>query len=1138
MKEGKKGFRATRGIALCIAIAMLFTLGLHVSAADTSVNSESALKTAIENAPTGAGPSYVIEITDNITLTEVLTIPVDTDITLISGGGGTVTITSAASQRHFLVLGNLTLEDIVIQGNDPSDGGGVTVTGGSLTMKDGAVIQYCRASIGGGSGTGVLVTNGTFYMHGGEIAHNSNTSGTSASGGGLALTAASRTDENTGSVGYMYGGSIHDNANTWSGGVDVGLYSNFTMDKGEIYGNEALVEGGGGVSVYVRATFIMNGGSIRNNAAKTTGGGVFVGQSSRYGNEPDDWCSFIMNGGDISGNEAELYGGGVSAQFNGNVTIHDGLISKNTAEGGGGIYLADANTDDSVSLQLYGGEISDNIAHTYYGGAICAISSLGSNGRIKEIEIGSPTSNIFPVIRGNQGTTTGGGIALYQTKATMYAGEISGNQANGGLGGGVYVWANSMLTVLGGTIEDNRSSTSGGGIATYGGGNSIWIEDSVIMGNRAESAGSGGGGIYLGAGDTANLLGTSIRENVASVNHGGGIYVAQTADLNIIGGSELTGNTAAKEGGGIYTGDFTPAPSGMGDYAITASDYANIKTAGDTIFSGNSADGLYNAPEDVSAWYSDIQFASISASDALTNKHPINNFDINYVKVPAVEYYTVTYHASNGTGNTYISYASVGAAHRILDNAAGPGFSYQDHSFLGWSDLEGDTAPNASYAVGELVGGEIPANGNIDIFAIWEENVESVYSITYHSNYGADATYSGADDANLSANTVYTVKDYAGTTLSTRTGYTFRGWSYSASGSVNYTAADCAAGTALLTISGDVDLYAVWQSNGSSGGGSTTYTVTYNANGGTGSDRDSGLSSGTAYTIKSSAAAGISREGYTFTGWNTEADTAGTPYAPADTIRITANVTLYAQWVEDGGTSGPELNMDDHMAYIIGYPDGTVQPEADIRRAEVATIFFRLLTDDSRSVYWATSNRYSDLSGDDWYHNAVSTMTNAGILTGYPDGVFGGSRPITRAEFATIAARFSESTYTGADKFSDISGHWAAEYMNRAAEEGWITGYTDGTFRPDQNITRAEAMTLINRVLERHEIEDMHEDMILWPDNDVSAWHYHAVQEATNSHLHTRLENGKEMWTAVTDVPNWSALEQSWSAANSHLEAQ
>ena len=233
----------------------------------------------------------------------------------------------------------------------------------------------------------------------------------------------------------------------------------------------------------------------------------------------------------------------------------------------------------------------------------------------------------------------------------------------------------------------------------------------------------------------------------------------------------------------------------------------------------------------------------------------------------------------------------------------------------------------------------------------------------------------------------------------------------------------------------------------------------------------------------------------------------------------------------------PWLNTEDHYAYIIGYAeDGTVRPQANITRAEVATIFFRLLTDEARDQFWSTSNNFSDVTADAWYNNAVSTMVNAGIIQGYEDGTFRPNNNITRAEFAAIASRFMSSGYdVEEDLFTDIANHWARENINDAAMTKWINGYPDGTFLPDKAITRAEAVTLVNNVLQRKpDADHMLDSMIKWPDNiDTSAWYYEAIQEATNSHDYDLFEGAEyETWTALQENRDWAALEKDWLNAH------
>ena len=237
----------------------------------------------------------------------------------------------------------------------------------------------------------------------------------------------------------------------------------------------------------------------------------------------------------------------------------------------------------------------------------------------------------------------------------------------------------------------------------------------------------------------------------------------------------------------------------------------------------------------------------------------------------------------------------------------------------------------------------------------------------------------------------------------------------------------------------------------------------------------------------------------------------------------------------------PALSAVDHYAYMVGYPDGMVHPEKQITRAETATIFFRMLTDESREDYWSQANPYYDVLPEDWFNNAVSTLTNAGILNGYPDGNFAPNGNITRAEFAAMAVRFftDEEEDVKGDSFPDIADHWANYEINLAYAKDIIEGYPDGTFKPDQEITRAEAVTIVNRVLERYPHKEyLLEDMIVWPDNmDETMWYYEDIQEATNSHVFDReYDEDKvpyEIWTELLPVRDWVALEREWSDYNS-----
>ena len=279
------------------------------------------------------------------------------------------------------------------------------------------------------------------------------------------------------------------------------------------------------------------------------------------------------------------------------------------------------------------------------------------------------------------------------------------------------------------------------------------------------------------------------------------------------------------------------------------------------------------------------------------------------------------------------------------------------------------------------------------------------------------------------------------------------------------------------------------------------------------------------------------KEGYTFSGWKIGTADAENFKMPAHDVIIEGTFAKNSSGghhhrrptvtIPDEVPTG--LNGNDHYAYIVGYPDKTVRPQNGITRAEVATIFFRLLTDETRNANSTKSNSYSDVAAGAWYNHAVSTLSAMGIVKGDSDGKFNPNAPITRAEFAAIAARFDDKANTTTADFSDIASHWAKNEISAASNNGWINGYPDGTFRPDNKITRAEAMTLVNRVLKRlpETEEDLHDDMIKWSDNsDVSQWFYLDVQEATNSHYYQTKENKFEKWTELRDTRDWTELEK------------
>ena len=405
--------------------------------------------------------------------------------------------------------------------------------------------------------------------------------------------------------------------------------------------------------------------------------------------------------------------------------------------------------------------------------------------------------------------------------------------------------------------------------------------------------------------------------------------------------------------------------------------------------------------------------------------------------------------------------------------------------FTGWN-TKADGSGDAFTAATDVT-------SNITVYAQWKDS--TTYSVTYKD--GVDGTVF-ADQTTTDLHVGDTTPAFSGTP--TRSGYTFTGWEPSVA----------------ATVTDNAVYTAQWAKNSSSSHHSTRYTLHYESNGGT-AYKDERYSSGTKVTLDKTP----TRESYTFTGWY--ADQALTQ--KITTVTMNSNKTVYAGWEATGVPD--KLNGDDHYAYVIGYLDGNVRPNANVSRAETATIFFRLLKSDIRDGNLIADNGFSDVSDGQWHNKAISTMAKLGIVKGRRADSFDPDASITRAEFAAICARFNTKPVENSGSFSDISGHWAENEIERAAAFGWISGYPDGTFRPDARITRAEAMTMINRVLCRmpQSESDLLDSMVTWPDNKPSDWHYLAVQEATNSHDFNRQGEVGESWTKLTSVPDWKQYQ-------------
>ena len=782
------------------------------------------------------------------------------------------------------------------------------------------------------------------------------------------------------------------------------------------------------------------------------------------------------------------WGGGIVVDNGAKLTMEDGSsITGCSAEWGGAVYL-------SGEMEINGGEISNNTAvgDIYeINGVDRSASAHGGAIMIRACRADYDTAYDAPAkltmrggtISGNAATSNvsafGGAISIIGTPGTgsltnafiMSGGTISDNQA--GYGGAISVYAadiywqgNTSIQLSGNAkITDNIARNYGGAICLFGNNtqnytDTLTISGGMISGNKANTA---GGGVYLSAhGDQMFMTGGSIRENEAG--YGGGLSIR-------------SGNSGANPNAAVYLLGGT-----ISDNQAT-SGYPTDDSYSERLYCGNAIEQsgeLYldgtqmNVSGDIrvgcttnfrtGAIETNRYVTLVGASDSMQNyeltSYDDESLDGRVVVAPG----TITY----GT-ETY----SVADAEPYLSH-----FTHNHKEIV--TDTDYKVATGASSQAKSLV-----LYGTI-----------KKYSVTYTDGIGGA---SFADEVTSDLRRGTPTPAFTGGTP-TRSGYTFTGWSPAVA----------------ATVTDNAVYTAQWKKNSSGGGGGShatkKYTLHYESNGGT-KYADEKYKGNKVVALDKTP----SRVGYTFTGWYADQELTD----KITKIKMTSDKTVYAGWK---ATDVPEtLNSDNHFAYIVGYEDGLVRPNDDITRAEVAAIFFRLLKDDVRDSNLTAENAFNDVAFGLWHNKSISTMANIGILKGRTADTFVPNAPITRAEFAAICSRFDQSNVEIKSDFNDISGHWAEKEIRRAASLGWIKGYTDGSFKPDQNITRAEAASMINRMLHRlpETVDDLLDGMIQWPDNQPSDWYYINMQEATNSHDFKQKGEINEYWTKLTENPNW-----------------
>ena len=791
---------------------------------------------------------------------------------------------------------------------------------------------------------------------------------------------------------------------------------------------------------------------------------------------------FTLSGGKITDNaltsDRVSYSGIVRASDGAHVEITGGEISNNSASAAAALNCSSGLLlYENASGTMTGGTIFGNTGHR--GSAVMLWGDDENNRTSFELSRnGTISNNTCTTV----GKVTGSGAVHVENNAefTMTGGEISGNK--GGNGAGVCVVDGNLQTgdpeyrtafvMEGGTISGNTGST-GGGIYSYS--NGVELKSGNITGNKALNM---GGGIY----------------SEGNYNYYSTLHLSNTL---------ISGNTA-RQGGGLWfcaTGEATVhVTEGAAIFDNTARDSDNQKAAGDDfVFSARPADDypatLSNRVLGGGAvhWYHDGGVYLPSAGVYPTTNDNTPRYGMEGADPDPV---TVTDYKN------CIALKSVPLSEDVKKMA-------KDNAVL---MITGNTADK---------GGGIGSNGGIVI------GKEATTSVAVSKTWSGDSASSRPDHVIVDLLNDGHVIDTVSLTAENGWQYTFEGLPTTDKNGkeYQYTISEREIPGYTSQITGDALIgFTITNKKNSTGGGGggntgggTDYILHYESNGGT-EYKDERYSKNTVVKLDKVP----TREGYTFTGWYADKELTDR----ITSIKMTSDKTVYAGWEPTGV---PEwLNGDDHFAYVIGYTDGTVRPLSNISRAEVAAIFFRLLNEDIREENLTSANTFTDVNDGMWCNMSISTIAKLGIVKGRTAERFDPNAPITRAEFAAICARFDTSKRDGDSNFTDISGHWAEAEIERAASLGWIMGYTDGTFRPNNHITRAEAMTMINRVLKRlpEDEDDLLDGMNVWPDNKPDAWYYLAVQEATNSHDFTRKSDAvHEHWTKMTTDPNWTQYQ-------------
>ena len=844
----------------------------------------------------------------------------------------------------------------------------------------------------------------------------------------------------------------------------------------------------------------------------------------------------------------------------------DGIIHKNELTSHGAAYV-----HNSSNLTIYG-KINDNYSSSGKNAAALFIAPNGGDSHAT-LELGSEICN-----NTNNGSKYGAAVELQQGNCsfTMNGGTISGNS---GPCGAVQVHKDSAKFIMNGGEVTGNTSTTGGEAGIYVEYKTPTVElnagkaQSITLAANVSALPSKGhvyisdrfdleSGLVTMTQNTKTVTPAADSLDIKLGNASGDSIDALSSASGAKGwSSPLATFWTQRDGAAELTVGGLNPDKNLPVYVLTQKTRANGKpdsTAVNT-YAAVDADGnvRFTLPAaDVNGYGCAVaivqptqDFGTLTISGPETIKQ--NKTEADY---PVA--YTVTYVMSESLKN--IITQAGGSAKYSLVITKDARLTGTPDSFDGNSIQVTYTLPNNAFVVGD----SLFASAELTV-TVGENRYVIPSKVTKTKLLGLES-FHVVFDWNDGSGKTETVSVTEGEALGdrmiadpARSGYTFTGWNTQQDGK-----GSSFDNSTVITGPLTVYVYAQWSENSSGGGGdgSKTYyyfaiekvdaqdghalngakfeLYQYNSKGKT-------VNRTTAKTSRNGSESGIALFSVSATKTNEGGDTwyYREITAPEGYVLDTKEYEISARdfYYDDQskavakaktvrnyrGTTPDLLNGDDHFAYVVGYQDGCVHPDALITRAETATIFFRLLKDSVRDGNLLTSNTFADVPNAYWANTAISTMAGLGIVQGYNSTAFDPNASITRAEFAAICARFDTGKSSGTQTFSDIKGHWAEKYIERAAELGWIKGLEDGTFRPNDCITRAQAMTMINRVLNRipEDASDLLPDMNVWPDCNPGDWFYLAVQEATNSHDYKHKAGNYETWTGMSKDPDWTRYE-------------